>query len=70
MSSYLPCSGFDGSTNVDNFDLNSINENDPIRQILKVDLIYPEELHELHSDYLFAQEKLGIPYDMLPYYCK
>ena len=31
MSRYLLCNGFNWLKNVDNFDLNSINENDPIR---------------------------------------
>ena len=28
------------------------------------------ELHELHSDYLLAQEKLAVSSDMLSKYCK
>ena len=38
--------------------------------LLKVDLKYPDELHELHNDYQLAPEKLAISSDMLSNYCK
>ena len=38
--------------------------------ILEVDLEYPDELYELHSDYPLVSEKLAIPYEMLSDYCK
>ena len=38
--------------------------------ILKVDLKYPDELHELHNDYPLAPEKLTVTNDMLSKYCK
>ena len=38
--------------------------------ILEVYLKYPEKLHVLHNDYPLTPEKLAIPYDMLPDYCK
>ena len=66
---YLPYRGFKQLKSVNNFDVNSINENSPIRYILKVDLEYPEELHVSHKDYLLAPEKLAIPYNMLSDYC-
>ena len=53
--------------NVDEFDVMSISEKSPI---LKVDLEYPDKLHELHNDYPLAPEKLAILYDILPNYCK
>ena len=40
----------------------------PIRYFLKVDLEYPDELHELHNDYPLAPEKLAFSSDMLPNY--
>ena len=43
QSGYLPYDGFKWLKNVDNFDVNSINENSPIGYILEVDLKYPEE---------------------------
>ena len=56
--------------NVDNFDVNSISENRSIVYILKVDLEYSDQLHVLRNDYRLAPEKLVIPYNMLPDYCK
>ena len=56
--------------NVDNFDVNSISGKNPISYILEVDLEYPDELHELHNNYLLAPEKFAIPYDLLSDYCK
>ena len=58
---YLPYSGFKwlNRGEVDNFDVNSIEDNSPIAY-----LEYPDELHELHNDYPLAPEKLAIPYDM------
>ena len=70
MSSYLPYDGFKWLKNVDNFDLNTISENSPIRYILEVDLECPEELHALQNDYPLTPEKLAILYDMLSNYCK
>ena len=70
MSGYLPYGGFKCLKNVDNFDVNSDNENCLIGYILEVDLEYPDELHVLHNDYPLAPEKFAIPYDMLSDYCK
>ena len=70
MSGSLPYGGFKWLKNVNNFDVNSVSENSSIGYILKVDLQYPDELHKLHNDYPLAPEKLAIPYDMLPDYCK
>ena len=57
MSGYLPYGGFKCLKNVDNFDVNSDNENCPIGYILEVDLEYPDELHVLHNDYPLAPKK-------------
>ena len=70
MSEYLPYEGFKWLKNSDGFDVNSIREKSPIGYILNVNLKCPDELHESHSDYQLASEKLAIPYDMLLYYCK
>ena len=70
MSGYLPYGGFKYLKSVDNFEVNSVSETNPIGYILEVDLEYPDELHVLHNDYPLAPEKLAIPYDMLSDYCK
>ena len=51
MSEYLPYGGFKWLKNVDLFDVMSISEKSLIGYFLKVDLEYPDELHELHHDY-------------------
>ena len=70
MSRYLPYGRFKWLENANNFDVNSVSEKSPIGYIMKVDLEYPYELHVLHNDQPLAPEKLAIPYDMLPDYCK
>ena len=70
MSSYVPYGGFKWLKNIDNFDVNSISEKSAVGHSLEVHVEYPEELHYLHNDYPFAQEKLAIPYDMLSDSCK
>ena len=51
MSEYLSYERFTWLKNVDKFDVMSINEKNLIGHFLEVDLKYPDELHELHSDY-------------------
>ena len=48
----------------------SISEKSPVGYFLKVDLEYPDELHELHSDFSLAPEKITASNDKLPKYCK
>ena len=62
MSQYLPYSGFKwlNQKEISDFCLNSISENSSISYILEVDLEYPSELHDLHSEYHLASEKLKI----------
>ena len=70
LSGYLSYGNFKWLKNVDGFDVNSITEKSPIGYFLKVDLEYPDELHELHNDYPLAPEKLAVSSDMLSKYCK
>ena len=58
MSDYLPYEKFKWLKKVDNFDLNSISENNRIGYILEVDLEYPDELHSLHNDIHWLQKNL------------
>ena len=70
MSSHLLYDEFDWLKNVDNLDVNSMSKNSLYGYILKVDLEYPDELHNLHDDYPLAPEKPEIAYNMLLNYCK
>ena len=50
--------------------MTSISEKSPIEYFFEVHLEYPDELHELHNDYLLAPEKLAVSRDMLSKHCK
>ena len=69
MSEFLPYEGFKWLKNIDEFDM-STNEKNPVGYFLEVDLKQPNELHELHNDYLLAPEKPTVYIDMLSKYCK
>ena len=68
----LPYGGlkFLNNKEIDEFDLDSISQNSPIRYILEVYLEYCKELHHLHSDYPLCPEKIEVSYGMLSKYCK
>ena len=70
MSRYLPFNRFKWLKDTDNFDINSISEESPIGYNLEVDLECSDKLHVLHNDYPLALEKIVIPCDRLPDYCK
>ena len=65
MSEYLPYGEFEWLENIDEFDINSISEKSDTGYFFEVDLEYSDEVHELHSDYPLAPEKLAISSDML-----
>ena len=64
MSNYLPHGGFKKKKKK-----NLVSENNLDGYILEVNLEYPDELHDVHNDYLLAPEKLEISNDMLSNYC-
>ena len=70
MSECLPYEGFKWLKSVDEFDVMSINEKNPIGYFLQVDFKYPDKLHELHNDYSIAPEKLAVFSNMMSKYCK
>ena len=51
MNQYTPQCKFRWLKDVNNFNVNSIEENSPIGSILEVDLEYLNKLHKLHNDY-------------------
>ena len=70
VGQWVPYGGIKWLKNVDEFDVNLISEKSSIGYFLKVDLEYPNELHELHNDYPLAPEKLAVSSDILSNYCK
>ena len=72
MSNHLPNEGFKflNEEEINDFDLDSINENSPIGYILEVDLEYPSFLHEKHNDYSLCPEHDSVEYEMLSKYCE
>ena len=58
MSQYLPTSNFKWVE--DDIDINKISDENDKGYILEVDLEYPSDTHDLHSDYPLAAEKLKI----------
>ena len=71
MSQYLPYEGFNQlkQKEIDKFNINSIGEIFPVGYILKVDLDYPDDLHDSCNDCSLAPEKFKVNHDMLPNYC-
>jgi hypothetical protein len=47
-----------------------IADNSDEGYVLEVDLRYPKELHDLHSDYPLAPDKMKIVWEMLSPYCQ
>ena len=54
---------------ISKIDYLSVSASGDIGYILKVDLKYPDSLHELHNDYPLAPEKLKVCKSMLSDYC-
>ena len=59
VSEYLPYGELMWLENIDEFDVMSVDEKSDTGYIPEVDLKYPDELHELHNDYLLAPENTG-----------
>ena len=69
MSQSLPTGNFK-FIDPTNFDTNKINENKKYGYMFEVDLEYPHELHDSHSDYPLAPERLLVDNNMLSEYSK
>ena len=70
LSSYIPYGEFKWLKNVDVFDVNSVSEKKSNRIFSRIDLEYPDELHELYNDYPLAPEKLAVSRNILSKYCE
>ena len=70
MVQYLSISEFKwlSERDIQTFNVMSVNDEAEIGYILEVDLEYPTELHDLHSDYPLAPEKMIITHEMLAPY--
>ena len=70
MSNALPIGDFTflSEDEVASFDINATTKFDDYGYIMEVDLKYPKHLHDSHSDYPLAAEKLKIPNEMLSVY--
>ncbi|KAL4101236.1 hypothetical protein QTP88_021256 [Uroleucon formosanum] len=57
MSKYLPTGDFKWVDSLNDFDVMNISDKSCKGYILEVDLHYPKELHDLHSDFPLAPER-------------
>ena len=64
----LPTGGFQWVKDLEGFDVTNISDEAETGYFLEVDLEYPQELHDLHSDYPLAPEKMRIDSEMLSPY--
>ena len=72
MSQPLPMNSFAWLTEdeFDGLDISNVSDDSDIGYILEVDLEYPTELHDLHSDFPLCPEKLKVTDGMLLPYCQ
>ena len=72
MSQYLPTGNFKWMTDkkISKIDLGKYKADGEKGLILEVDLEYPQELHDIHSDYPIAPGKVKVSNNMLSAYCK
>jgi len=70
MLSKLPYGNFRFLDDPENFDFQTIRYDDNTGYILEVDLQYPMELHDTHSDLPLAPAHLKVTLDMLSDYSK
>ena len=70
MVQYLPISDFKwlNEREMQTFDVMTVDDEAEIGYILEVDLEYPAKLHDLHSDYPLAPEKIEITPEMIAPY--
>ena len=71
MGNSLPYGEFNwlSEKEINKLDLDSVSENSSLGYFSEVDLEYPSKLHDFHTGYPLASEKLEISSDMLSKYC-
>ena len=67
VSKFLLTSGFKW-IDPKEFDLNKYTNNSSKGCVLEIDLEYPKELHELHSDYPLVPDEIEIKREMMSEY--
>ena len=67
MSKFLPTSGFKW-IDPKEFDLDNYTTTSSKGCVFEINLEYPEELRELHNDYLLAPDKIEIKREMVSEY--
>ena len=67
MTQYFPISNFKWVKNINKIEqkLMNIKNNSSTGYVLEVDLVYPQELHDIHNYYPLAPEKIDIPKEWL-----
>ena len=70
MSQYLPYANFKWVRNINRIEqkLMRIKNNSSTVYVLKVDVEYPQGLHDIHNDYPLAPEKINMPKEWLSDY--
>ena len=71
MSQYLPINDFKWVTNIHEIEqkLMRIRSKSSTRYVLEVDLEYPQDLHDIHSDFPLGPEKINIQKEWLSDCC-
>lgn len=71
MSQYLPKSDFTflSESSIADLDFNNIADDSSTGYIVECDLEYPNDLHDEHSDYPLAVERMRVTKDMLSDFC-
>ena len=69
MSQYLPYEGFEWLEDLETFDVHLVMKDSNIRHILKVNIEYPEALHDLHNEYPYCAKGVVVKEDILSDYC-
>ena len=71
MRQYLPSNNFKWVKHIDKIKqkMMRIKNNSSTEYVLEVDLEYPQQLDDIHNDYLLASEKINIPKEWLSDYC-